>query len=78
MNILFLKIITIIVFLSCSKEEPVKTDVEIFIEQVKNNEYKADSLPEFSPKAITLLLDAANDFNIITEFPINPVSSYAP
>lgn len=73
-----LKTIIIVVFLSCSKDEPIKTDVEIFIEQVKNNQYKADSLPEFSPHEIPLLLNEANNFNSITEFPINPTSSYAP
>lgn len=78
MNIILLKIISIAVILSCSKEEPVKTEVEFFIEQVQNNEYKVDSLPNFSFQAIPILLDAANDFSIITEFPINPVSSYAP
>jgi len=78
MNIIFLKFILIAVFLSCSKDEPVKTDVDIFIDKVKNNEFIADSLPKFSFQAIPILLDAANDFSIITIFPINPVSSYAP
>jgi hypothetical protein len=78
MNIIFLNIITIAVFLSCSKEEQVKTEVEIFIKQVKNNEYIADSLPKFSPNEIPTLLNVANDFSLIAVFPINPVSSYAP
>lgn len=78
MNILLLEIIISAMFLSCSKDELIKTEVEIFVKQVKNNEYVVGSLPKFSPQAIPILLNAANDFSIITEFPINPISSYAP
>ena len=51
------------------------SNVEVFIQQVKTNKYLADTLPRFSQDAIPVLLEYANDFKDITNFPDNPSSS---
>lgn len=65
-------------FMSCSKEPEPKTEVEIFMEQVKSDKYTADTLPEFSPDEIPVLLRDADDFSEIRYFPVNPLSSQGP
>ena len=45
---------------------------------MKQDKYTADSLPEFLPEAIPVLLQSANDFSKITKFPVNPYTAYGP
>ena len=62
-------------FTACSKEDKTKSDVKTFIEQVQNNKYLESNLPHFTPDAIPVLLEYANDFREIENFPVNPASS---
>jgi len=77
-NLLLLQLLCMGIFVSCTQENENKTAVEVFIQQVKENKYVADTLPWFGPDAIPVLLKAANNFNEITNFPVNPASSYGP
>lgn len=63
-------------FTACSKEDKTKSDVKTFIEQVQNNKYLESNLPNFTPDAIPILLERANDFREIENFPVNPASSH--
>jgi Domain of unknown function (DUF4943) len=65
-----------ICYYSCS--DKIKSEVDVFIEQVRNDKYIYDSLPRFSPEVIPTLLKYSNDFKEIHHFPINPLSSYGP
>ena len=63
---------------SCSKGDESMSEVEKFIQQVKLDKYTADTLPEFSSNAISVLLQSANDFSKITKFPVSPITSFGP
>ncbi len=69
-------------FSSCSKSEKdlsPANEVKTYIQQLKNGEYIASSLPAFQAAHIPELLKYSDDFQIITNFPHNPISSfYAP
>jgi hypothetical protein len=77
MKTLLVQLILIFTFISCSEVEQ-KSAVEIYIQQVKESKYIADALPKFSSNDIPVILNSANDFTIISKFPINPLSSYGP
>lgn len=63
---------------SCSKGDEPGSEVEKFVQQVKQDKYTADTLPQFSPAAIPVLLQSANDFSKITKFPVNPFTAFGP
>ena len=65
------------VIYGCSKDS-LKSKVEKFINEVKADKYTEEFLPDLSPDAIPYLLESANNFEVITHFPINPISSYGP
>ena len=78
MKTMLIHCVLLCLLVSCSKiNEPI-TEVEKFIEQVKQDKYTADTLPQFSPDAIPVLLQSANDFSKITKFPVNPYTAYGP
>jgi len=74
--LLIIQMIGITMLISCDKD--AKADVENFIQQVKENSYTSDSLPEFSPEVIPVLLKEADNYKVISHFPINPYSTYGP
>lgn len=76
MKTIFINFLLLNLLLSCSKDDSKMSDVEVFIQQVKNDKYLADSLPEFTSDAIPVLLDYADDFSEISNFPVNPYSSH--
>ena len=52
-------------------------NVEQFIQSLKSGEYEQRKLPDFTHKDIPALLKYRNDRQVITNFPENPISSYA-
>jgi hypothetical protein len=78
MKTILLQFIILCLLASCSKVDEPTTEVDKYIEQVKQDKYTADSLPEFLPEAIPVLLQSANDFSKITKFPVNPYTAYGP
>lgn len=78
MKNILLQLLCLGVFVSCSIENEEKNAVDIFVNQVKENKYITDTLPWFSPDAIPVLLESAENFNKINYFPLNPASSYGP
>lgn len=76
MKLLLLQLLCMGIFVSCTKENEKMTVIEVFVQQVKENKYTADTLPWFSPDVIPVLLKEANNFNEITNFPVNPASSF--
>ena len=77
-RIILLQLLCLSIFVSCSLEREERNTAEIFVDQVTDNKYIADSLPWFSSYAIPVLLKSADKFDKITYFPINPSSSYYP
>ena len=78
MKMILLQCIIMCLLVSCSKGDEPKTEVDKFVQQVKQDKYISDSLPEFAPDAIPVLLASANDFNKITKFPVNPLTAFGP
>ncbi|MFN8256307.1 MAG: DUF4943 family protein [Bacteroidales bacterium] len=76
-NKLFI-ILLLSTLLTCTKDKKQNSEVEVFIQQVSENMYFADTLPEFSPDAIPMLLENANNFYEISKFPANPIISQGP
>jgi hypothetical protein len=74
---IIINIVVLSILLSCENED-VSKDVVKFVNLVKEDKYKQDSLPCFTYKAIPELLKYANDFSEINHFPINPFSTYGP
>lgn len=74
-KVILLLVLCIGTFESCSKDNEENT-VNQFVNQVKENKYITDTLPWFSPDAIPVLLESADNFNKIKYFPVNPVSSF--
>jgi len=70
-----------LIFLNgCNKNESDMTEnegVENFIELIRTGTYKSLNLPGFTHRAIPALLQYRNDRQVITDFPVNPISSYA-
>ena len=62
--------------IEAENEEVTKTKAEFFIEQLINDNYLADTLPKFKSDAIPILLEYANDFRRIENFPLNPIASH--
>ena len=81
MNILIL-LPVLAVFTGCGKndlEEPGNMAVEMYIGQLKNSQYLAPNLPEFTYLDIPALLKYREETQIITGFPHNGISSlYSP
>jgi hypothetical protein len=67
------------ILLSCNKDHntsvPALT-VEKYIELLKSNQYDSVTLPAFSYQDIPALLKYRNETQIITNFPLNPISSF--
>lgn len=64
---------------SCQKNESDTTgspDVEVFIKQLKSGKYDAMKLPEFTWHDIPTLLKYRDNAQLISEYPVNPISSY--
>lgn len=83
MKIFFLLVITVILNLyscegndSIGNEEIIYDEVNLYIEQVRTNQYRADTLPQFTPEAIPVLLKHADDFSTVKRFPTNISSSF--
>ena len=75
---LYYKFIILITFLgieACQKQENYDLEVEVYINQLKTNEYDSYELPDFNSKHISKLLDFGNDTILITNFPLSGVSS---
>jgi len=51
-------------------------NIQQFVKMVKEDKYDKDELPNFTYKAIPVLLKYANDFSEITNFPTLPISSF--
>ena len=71
--------IILISITGCDKNETtdiINPDVEEYIEQLKNGEYNSSDLPAFDSNAIPALLEYRNETQIITDFPINGISSF--
>jgi hypothetical protein len=78
MKMILLQCVLMCLLVSCSKGDEPGSEVEKFVQQVKQDKYISDSLPEFSYDAIPVLLASANDFSKITKFPVNPFTAYGP
>lgn len=76
-KVILLLLLCVGAFVSCSEDNEEKT-VNQFVNQVKENKYINDTLPWFSSDAIHVLLESADNFDEITYFPVNPLSSYYP
>ncbi len=76
-KVILLLLLCVGAFVSCSEDNEEKT-VNQFVNQVKENKYINDTLPWFSSDAIPVLLESADNFDKITYFPVNPLSSYYP
>ena len=61
---------------SCKKDNNVTSNVDHYINLVKANKYISDFLPSLTYQAIPELLKYANDTNLITNYPVSPLSSY--
>ncbi|MCE5330685.1 MAG: DUF4943 domain-containing protein [Bacteroidales bacterium] len=76
MKILFLPIIATLLNAYSCNEESMHDEVNLYIEQVRINQYHTDTLPHFSPDAISILMKHANDFSKVKRFPTNVFSSF--
>lgn len=78
LNCLFLLLIAVSLF-SCDHEdfEGINNpEVELYIRQLKSNEYDSFQLPAFTSKDIPALLAYRNETEPLTDFPRNPISSF--
>lgn len=78
MKMILLQCLLMSLFVSCSKGDEPGTEVEKFVQQVKQDKYTSDRLPAFAPNAIPVLLASANDFSKITKFPVDPYTAFGP
>lgn len=65
--------------MGCENNQPVapsNSAVVEFIEQLKQGTYESKELPEFNYRNIPELLEHANETQLITDFPVNWISSY--
>lgn len=72
--------ISLISFLGCDNNESEdlrNLDVDRYVELLKDGKYKSFELPEFTSKDIPTLLEYRNETQIITDFPVNMISSLA-
>ena len=70
--------LSLISILGCEKNESEdlkNLEVEKYVEQLKNGEYESLDLPEFTFKDIPALLKYRNETQIISNYPINWISS---
>ena len=76
---LWISIICLSAFVSCSEFFGYSNNVDEFVKQLKAGECDSPRrLPRFDPSDIPALLDYADDFQEINCFPINNLSSYIP
>src|SRR5699024_10689469 len=70
--------LALIPFFSCDKEteDLSKVSVDRYIELLKQGNYDALDLPDFSFQDIPALLNYRNETRVITGFPYNGLSSY--
>lgn len=73
LNLLLL--IFVIGFIGCAKQVD-NPAVEEYINQLKSNTYTSAELPAFQPSDIPALLKYRNETTMITNFPVNGISSY--
>lgn len=67
-------------FLGCDKKESDdlnNMEVARYVELLKDGKYESLELPEFTYKDIPALLVYRNENQMITDFPVNMISSYA-
>ncbi len=65
-------------FLGCDKNETEdlnNVDVKRYVELLKEGKYNSMDLPSFTYNDIPALLKYSNEFQIITDFPVNGISS---
>ncbi|MDR2918249.1 MAG: DUF4943 domain-containing protein [Tannerella sp.] len=77
-NILLILVICVSIS-SCQKDESDTSgspDVEAFIKQLKSGKYDAMALPEFTYHDIPALLEYRDKTQLISEYPVNPISSF--
>ncbi len=72
-------IIMLSILASCDSEDQTEPsgDVEAYIALLEKDAFMANDLPPLSANAIPYLLKYRNDQTIVTNFPFNPISSYA-
>ena len=64
------------IFFGCEdKSESPKMSVERYVEQLKAGKYDNMELPDFSSEDIPKLLSYRNETELITDFPVNFISS---
>ncbi len=73
---LFFSIALILGLLSCEKHKIKNDEVENYVRLLKMGKYNEFELPDFTYKDIPALLEYRNDRQRITNYPVNPVSSY--
>ena len=80
----FIMIIPLLAFFACKEKENGQTktnseqiieEVEKYVDALKTNQYDDRNLPAFTYQHIDELLKYRNEKDIITKFPINPISS---
>jgi hypothetical protein len=67
-------------FLGCDKDESEdlnNVNVDRYVELLKIGEYDSFELPQFTSKDVSALLEYRNETQIITDFPVNLISSLA-
>lgn len=73
-------LVSFIGLIGCDKkdnEEITNLDVENYIELLKSDQFVSSKIPAFSSNDIPSLLKYRNDNQVVTRFPVNPISSYA-
>ncbi|WP_192349973.1 DUF4943 family protein [Algoriphagus sp. Y33] len=71
-----ISIFLLLIFLGCEdKSEPPKMDVERYVNLLKAGDYDHWELPDFNSKDIPKLLSYRNETEIISDYPINALSS---
>jgi hypothetical protein len=73
----FLFLSFLLVILGCEKLDYNNSDVQEYVNQLKNGSPEAYNIPEFTASDISALLLYRNDTTDIYSFPSNPISSYA-
>ena len=76
----FIICIFFVSFLSCDKndtEDLNNVTVDKYVEDLRNGTYDSFELPEFTYKDIAALLEYRDETQIITDFPVNMISSFA-
>ncbi len=82
MKALIINMLLLNFLVACNKKDdnfdPINPDVKKFVELVKKDKYDLAYLPNFVPNDIPTLLKYADDFSVISKFPVNPISSIYP